>query len=83
MRVAAGFTALALASCGGPSLTDEQRDEVADVADAVASDAINDSDRVRELTGQIEELNDKVSDLESELDVVDQRSNEARDALGL
>lgn len=45
-----------LCSCDGPGLTDKQRDEVGDIAGDVAGDVVADDDKVRELEGRIEAI---------------------------
>ena len=48
---------LLLGSCDGPSLSEKQRDEVEDIADSVVSD----NDKVHELQGRIEALEQKLN----------------------
>ena len=45
-----------LNSCDGPGLSDKQRDEVGDIAGDVVGDVIADDDKVRELEGRIEAI---------------------------
>lgn len=57
----AAFAILLLGSCSGPGLSEKQKDEVGDIAGDVAGDVISDSDKVREI--------------ESRLDAIEQRLN--------
>lgn len=50
--------ALLLTSC---QLDDEQRDEVADIADDVAYDTVLEHDRINELENRIEEIESRLN----------------------
>ncbi|ATQ42333.1 hypothetical protein [Caulobacter mirabilis] len=54
-----------LGGCGGPKLSDRQRDEVSDIASAEAHDAMSDSSKVSELEGRIDDLEARLEELES------------------
>jgi hypothetical protein len=60
VRAALVAISLALAACGGPPLSDRQKDEVNDIARDVADAAVTDS-------GKIAELEERIADLESKL----------------
>lgn len=60
MRLLIPFAALALFGCDGPSLTEKQQDEVDDIAEASAHDAIKEDDRINDLESRIAELERKV-----------------------
>jgi hypothetical protein len=49
--------ALLLGSCDGPGLSDKQRDEVEDIADAVAGD----NDKINELESRISEVESRLN----------------------
>ncbi len=65
MRLLLLVALLFVAGCGGPKLSDRQRDEVSDIASAEAHDAIGDSAKVSELEGRIDDLEARIDELES------------------
>lgn len=74
-RIEIGLAAiLLLGSCGGPSLSDKQKDEVADIADDAAPDTSSLESRIDQLESDLQEVKndaDKVDDLESRLSSVE------------
>lgn len=52
---------LLLGSCSGHSLSDKQRDEVGDIAGDVAGDVIADSDKVREIEGRLDAIEQRLN----------------------
>jgi polyhydroxyalkanoate synthesis regulator phasin len=55
------IAALALGSCGGPKLSQNQREEVSDIAEAEALDAIPGSSKIQELEERIAALEEKLN----------------------
>lgn len=51
---------LLLGSCGGPGLSENQRDEVGDIAGDVAGDVIADDAKVRELESRVEAIEQRL-----------------------
>lgn len=67
---------LLLGSCGGPSLSDEQKEEVADIAGDAAPDTSALESRIDDLESALEEVKndaDKVDDLDGRLSSVESR----------
>lgn len=67
-RIALLTAALLLTSCGAPTFTPAQRDQIADIAADTADASVAESDKVVELEKRVAELEGQVEDLTSRLD---------------
>ena len=61
------LVALALGSCSGSGKRLWAHDEIEDIAGGIAADAINDSDKVRDLTARVEALESEMADAKTRL----------------
>lgn len=86
-RIELGLAALLLlGSCGSPSLSEKQKEEVADLADDAAPDTSALESRIGQLESDLQEVRDdaeKVDEVESRLSGVDSRLSDVEGKLGM
>ncbi|WP_234180301.1 hypothetical protein [Sphingopyxis sp. NFH-91] len=61
--------ALALAGCSGGSFSDAERDEIGDIAGDAASAAVSEDESVQELKDKVDELELRLQDVEARLNM--------------